>query len=72
MSVKVGDKALSRDWEKISAYRFKITEDMIIEFQGRLCNIQDSERNLVESLDIKYNRIPREVLAGYRYFVIKL
>lgn len=71
MSGKAGDKALSGDWEEISAYRFEITDDMTMEFQGTSCNIQDSERNLVESLGTEHGRVTREVLAGYRCYVIK-
>lgn len=31
---KTRDKALSRDWEKISAFAFKIEEDITMEFEG--------------------------------------
>ena len=43
-----GDKAFNREWEKISAKVFNIPEDMTMEFQGKSCNITDSEGNLVE------------------------
>jgi hypothetical protein len=71
MSAKLGDKALSGEWEEIGALKFEITEDMTMEFQGTSCNIQDSERELVESLGVEHGRVTREVLAGYRCYVIK-
>lgn len=67
----VGDAASSGQWEQISAHKFEINEDMIMTFEGTSCNIQDSERRLVESLGSGDGRVTRDVLAGYRCYVIK-
>ena len=53
MSAKARDKALSREWEMIRGYIFKITEDITIIFKGRLCNIKDSKGKLVKALGIE-------------------
>jgi hypothetical protein len=71
MSTKTGDKAFSGDWERISAFAFDITEDMTMEFKGTSCNIMDSAGNLVEKLGPEHGEVPREVLAGYRCYVIR-
>jgi hypothetical protein len=68
---KVGVKALSGKWEKISAYAFEITEDMTMEFQGSSCNIANSDGNLVENLGAEHGRVTRETLAGYRCYVMR-
>jgi len=68
---KVGEKAFNGEWEEISACAFEITEDMTMEFQGRSCNIADSEGNLVENLGTEHGQVTREVLAGYRCYVMK-
>jgi hypothetical protein len=47
MSTKAGDKALSREWEEIRAYKFEIIEDITIIFKGRLYNILDSKGKVV-------------------------
>jgi len=47
MSTKAKDKALSREWEEIKAYKFEIMEDITITFKGRLCNILDSKGKVV-------------------------
>jgi len=71
MPAKRGDKAFSGEWEKISAYAFEITEDMTMEFHGKSCNIMDSEENLVEQLGEEHGQVSREVLAGYRCYVMR-
>ena len=71
MSVKRGEKALNGEWEKISALAFEISEDMTMEFQGKSCNIADSEGNLVENLGEGHGQVSREVLAGYRCYVMR-
>ncbi|QSS65769.1 hypothetical protein I7I51_06618 [Histoplasma capsulatum] len=71
MSTTVGDKALGGEWEEISACAFEITEDMTMEFQGRSCNVVDSEGKLVESLGVGLGQTTREVLTGYRCYVIR-
>lgn len=67
----VGGAAFSGQWEKISAHKFEIAEDMIMTFEGTSCNIQDNNRKLVESLGTGDGKVTREVLAGYRCYVIK-
>jgi hypothetical protein len=71
MSANVGDKALNGEWEQIGAKYFDMTEDMTMEFQGRSCNIKDGEGSLVEKLGPEHGRVTREVLAGYRCYVLK-
>jgi len=53
----VGERAFNGEWEQIGAQYFDITEDMIMEFQGRSCNIADSEGNLVEKLGTEHRRV---------------
>jgi hypothetical protein len=48
ISIKRGDKAFNREWEKISAFIFEIIEDITMEFQGKSYNIIDSDGNLVK------------------------
>lgn len=67
----VGDTALSGEWEEIKALKFDITDNMTMEFQGASCNIADSQGNLVETLGAKDGRAQREVLPGYRCYVIR-
>ncbi|OJD23306.1 hypothetical protein ACJ73_05342 [Blastomyces percursus] len=72
MSAKVGDKALSGEWEEIkTALKFDITESMIMEFEGASCNIADGEGKLVENLDTTHGLATREVLSGYKCYVVK-
>jgi len=71
MSVKRGDKAINGEWEKISALAFEITEEMTMEFHGKSCNIADSEGNLVEQLGEDNGQVSRDLLAGYRCYVIR-
>jgi len=67
----VGERAFNGEWEQIGAQYFDITEDMIMEFQGRSCNIADSEGNLVEKLGTEHGRVTRDIVAGYRCYVIR-
>jgi len=68
---KVGDTALSGEWEQVGAQYFDITEDMTMHFQGRSCTIQDSaDGNLVEQLGAGQGSVTRQVLAGYRCTVL--
>lgn len=66
---ETGDRALSGDWEKISAFAFEMAEDMTMEFEGQSCNILDSEGMLVEK--IGQSSAKKDVLAGYRCYVIR-
>ncbi len=71
MSAKRGTKAFNGEWEKISALVFEITEDMTMEFQGKSCNIIDSDGNPVEQLGEGDGQVARQVLAGYRCYVMR-
>jgi hypothetical protein len=71
MTAKTGDKALGGEGEEISAFAFEITENMTMEFRGRSCNILDGEGNLVEKLGAEHGLVTREILAGYRCYVMK-
>ena len=50
ISAKVRDKALSKKWEEIRGYKFKIIEDMTMTFKGILCIIKNSKGKLVKEL----------------------
>ncbi|KAF9733851.1 hypothetical protein PMIN01_08194 [Paraphaeosphaeria minitans] len=67
----VGKTALGGDWETISNYKFNITKDMIMLFQGRSCNIKDGGGALIEKLGEKDGLAERHVLPGYQCFVMK-
>jgi hypothetical protein len=70
--MSVGNKALNGEWEEIlAAYKFEITEDMTMSFQGRSCHIEDNKKKLVETLGRDDGEVMREVFAGYRCYVMK-
>lgn len=72
MSAKVvGAKALSGQWEQVGAQYFDVAEDMTMEFQGRSCEIQDGAGGVVEKLSAEHGRVTRDVLAGYRCYVLR-
>ena len=71
MSAKAGDKALSGEWEAIGAHKFEITEDMTMTFEGRSCNITDGEGKVVEELGTEDGQVTKEVLAGYKFYVMR-
>jgi len=71
MPTKLGDKTFSGKWEEIGAKVFEITEDMTMEFQGKSYNIVDGEGGLVENLGTEHGRVTREVLTGYRCYVMR-
>jgi len=71
MSAKAGDKALSGEWEEIGGHKFEITEEMTMTFEGRSCNILDGEEKVVDELGTKDGQVTREVLAGYRCYVMR-
>lgn len=68
---KVGDKALGGEWESISNHKFEVMEEMTLSFQGRSCNILDSEGNIIESLREKDGLAERHVSYGYQCYVMK-
>jgi hypothetical protein len=68
---KVGGKALGGEWEMISNYKFEIQEDMTLLFQGRSCNILDSEGNLIEKLGEEHGLVERDVCPGHKCYVMK-
>lgn len=45
MSLARGDKALQGIWEDFTEYAFIIEEDMILDFEGKLCVIKDANGN---------------------------
>lgn len=71
MSVAVGEKALSGEWETISNKCFEIQEDLIMEFEGRSCNITDSEGNPIPDGQFGPGKAKKEVLAGFRCYIMK-
>jgi hypothetical protein len=73
MSNAVGEQALNGEWERISNKCFEIQEDMIMEFEGRSCNITDSEGNPVPGATFGPDDglIEKEVLAGFRCYIMR-
>lgn len=73
MSDAVGEKALSGEWETISNNCFEIQDDMIMEFEGRSCNITDSEGNPIPDGQFGPDdgRVEKEVLVGYRCYIMR-
>lgn len=73
MSDAVGEKALSGAWERISIKCFEIQEDMVMQFEGRSCNITDSEGNPVPggTFGPDDGRVEKEVLAGFRCYIMR-
>jgi hypothetical protein len=69
----VGDKALKGESEWISNKCFEVEESMIMTFEGRSCNITDKEGNPIPNgkLGPEHGETTREVLAGYRCYVIR-
>lgn len=71
MSSDVGARALAGYEEWIPVLDFEIPEDMIMEFEGRSCNILDCDQKVVDTLGTKDGRVLREVKKGYRCYVMK-
>lgn len=69
MASKAGDRALNGDPEDILVHTFDISETMHMTFQGRSCNIYDSNGNHVRTLGP--GKDEAEVLAGYKCYVMK-
>lgn len=44
---------------------------MTMKFQSRLYNIINSKEKLVESLDVEYKQIIKEILTDYQYYIIR-
>ena len=40
-------------------------------FKSRLCNITDGEGKVVEELGIEDGQVTKEVLAGYKFYIIR-
>jgi len=40
-----GDKALQGIWEDFTEYAFVIKEDMVLDFEGKLCVVKDTNGN---------------------------
>ena len=64
-----GEVVLGGDWEYFFARYFDITDDIIMEFDGELCNILDAAGNTLETIEGKMAE--REVHPGYRCYVIR-
>lgn len=72
MAANHGEQALSGEWEEITAaLKFEITEIMTMEFKGESCNIADTEGKLVENLGTAHGHVSRELLPGYKCYVVK-
>ena len=72
MSIKAGDKALSREQEEIRGHKFEITEDITMTFKGILCIIKDSKGKLVKELGIEDGQVIKGVLARYKCYIIRV
>ncbi|KAF2788647.1 hypothetical protein K505DRAFT_285764 [Melanomma pulvis-pyrius CBS 109.77] len=68
---RVGDKALGGELETISNYKFNITENITMSFQGQSCNILNSGGNLVKKLEEEDGFVERDVMPGYQCYVMK-
>ena len=44
---------------------------MTMIFEGRSCNITDGEGKVVEELDTEDGQVTKEVLAGYKFYIIR-
>ncbi|KAJ5790049.1 uncharacterized protein N7518_007060 [Penicillium psychrosexuale] len=71
MSSDRGTQALAGEEEWISIFDFNIPEDMIMEFEGRSCNIFDDEKNVVDKLGYNDGKVSREVKKGWCCYVLK-
>lgn len=71
MSGDLGEIALAGGEEWIAVLDFNIPEDMIMEFEGRSCNIIDHEQNVVCTLGYKDGKVSREVKKGWCCYVMK-
>jgi len=69
--MRVGDLALSGQWEEIMAQYFDIKEDMTMEFQGEYCNIEDAAGSFVEQFDKNSGEVKKDVFVGFRCYVMK-
>lgn len=64
-----GAIALDGKWEHVVAQYFDITEDMIMEFEVKACNMQNSDGILVETTERGY--FEREAHTSYWCIIIK-
>lgn len=73
MSDAVGEKALNGEWEWISIKCFEIQEGMVMGFEGRSCNITDSEGNPISNgtFGPDDGRVEKEVSAGFRCYIMR-
>jgi hypothetical protein len=70
MSEAVGDRALNGEWERISNKRVEIKEDMVMMFEGRSCNIINSQGELVETLGPDDGLVTRNLSAGDLCYIL--
>jgi len=66
-----GKKALNGEQVWIEGDRFEITENMTMTFEGGSCNIEDGEGNGVDTLGANDGNVTREVLVGYKCYVMR-
>jgi hypothetical protein len=66
-----GKKALNGERVWIEGDWFEITEDMTMTFEGRSCNVLDSTGHAVYTLRSNDGEVTRDVLDGYRCYVLK-
>jgi len=68
----LGEVALRGEWEKIATlYKFCISEDMDLHFDGMSCRIVDEEGRGVKLLTKEDGETKETVYAGYECEVMK-
>lgn len=67
----IGEKALGGEFEKISVKCFEMKKNMLMTFKGHSCNITDEEGKFVGAYGPINEEVKREVMAGYKCFVMR-
>jgi hypothetical protein len=71
MSTENGKKALQGLQVWVEGELFQIKENMTMTFEGGSCFIQDGEGNAVDNFYKDDGVVVKEVLEGYRCYVMK-
>jgi hypothetical protein len=71
MSTEAGKKAMNGEWVEVTIDRFEITQKMSMTFEGRSCNIEDEDGELVVALGAKDGNVTKEVQKGYLCYVMR-
>lgn len=73
MSDEVGRKALSGEWAWISNKCIEIKKKILMGFKGRPCNIINNKSDPIPADELGLNNrlVERDVLPGYRYYMMR-